>query len=90
MKYPHEVQEELFKKIITTARNTEYGRTHGFADVHTPEQFRRLIYQNCRLKEKLNEKLGKKASKGSKGVGKRAGKFSIWDPRVPSEMRSFK
>ena len=43
MKYPHEVQEELFKKIITTARNTEYGRTHGFADVHTPEQFRRLI-----------------------------------------------
>lgn len=43
MKYPHEVQEELFKKLITTARNTEYGRTHGFADVHTTEQFRRLI-----------------------------------------------
>lgn len=43
MKYPHEVQEELFKKLITTGRNTEFGRTHGLADVHTEEQFRRLI-----------------------------------------------
>lgn len=43
MKYPHEVQEELFKTLITTGRNTEFGRTHGFADVHTEEQFRRLI-----------------------------------------------
>jgi len=43
MKYPHEVQEELFKKLITTGRNTEFGRTHGFADVHTEEQFRRMI-----------------------------------------------
>lgn len=43
MKYPHEVQEELFKRLITTGRNTEFGRTHGFADVHTEEQFRRLI-----------------------------------------------
>ena len=43
IKYPLEVQEELFKRLITTARNTEFGRTHGFADVHTPEQFRKLI-----------------------------------------------
>ena len=43
MKYPLEVQEELFKKLITTARNTEFGRTHGFADIHTQEQFRRMI-----------------------------------------------
>lgn len=43
MKYPHEVQEELFKRLITTARNTEFGRTHGFADVHTPEQYRKMI-----------------------------------------------
>ena len=42
MKYPHEVQEELFNKLITTGRNTEFGRTHGFADVHTEEQFRRI------------------------------------------------
>lgn len=43
MKYPHEVQGELFKTLITTGRNTEFGRTHGFADVHTEDQFRRLI-----------------------------------------------
>lgn len=43
MKYPLEVQEELFKRLITTARNTEFGRTHGFADIHTQEQFRKMI-----------------------------------------------
>ncbi len=43
MKYPLEVQEELFKKLITTARNTEFGRTHGFADIHNQEQFRKMI-----------------------------------------------
>ena len=43
MKYPLEVQDELFKKLVTTARNTEFGRTHGFADIHNAEQFRRLI-----------------------------------------------
>ncbi len=43
MKYPHEVQEELFKKLITTGRNTEFGRTYGFADVHTQDQFRRMV-----------------------------------------------
>jgi len=43
MKYPLEVQDELFKRLITTARNTEFGRTHGFADIHNQEQFRNLI-----------------------------------------------
>jgi hypothetical protein len=43
MKYPLEVQDELFKKLITTGRNTEFGRTHGFADIHNQEQYRKLI-----------------------------------------------
>ena len=43
MKYPLEVQEELFKKLITTARHTEFGRTHSFADIHNQEQFRKMI-----------------------------------------------
>ena len=43
MKYPLEVQDELFKRLVTTARNTEFGRTHGFADIHNQEQFRSLI-----------------------------------------------
>jgi len=43
MKYPLEVQDELFKRLITTGRNTEFGRTHGFADIHTQEQYRKMI-----------------------------------------------
>lgn len=43
MKYPLEVQDELFKKLITTARHTEFGRTHGFADIHNQEQYRKMI-----------------------------------------------
>ncbi len=43
MKYPLEVQDELFKRLVTTARNTEFGRTHGFTDIHNQEQFRNLI-----------------------------------------------
>lgn len=43
MKYPLEVQDELFKKLITTGRNTEFGRTHGFSDIHNQEQYRKLI-----------------------------------------------
>lgn len=43
MKYPLEVQDELFKQLITTARNTEFGKTHGFADIHNQEQFNKMI-----------------------------------------------
>ncbi len=43
MKYPLEVQDELFKRLVTTARHTEFGRTHGFADIHNQEQFRKMI-----------------------------------------------
>ena len=43
MKYPLEVQDELFKRLITTGRNTEFGRTYGFADIHTQEQYRKMI-----------------------------------------------
>lgn len=43
MKYPLEVQDELFKRLITTARNTEFGRTYGFADIHNQNQFKRII-----------------------------------------------
>ena len=43
MKYPLEVQEELFKKLISTAKNTEFGRIHSFVDIHNQEQFRKMI-----------------------------------------------
>jgi hypothetical protein len=40
IKYPHEVQEELFKKLIQTAKHTEFGESYDFSSVHSYEQFR--------------------------------------------------
>ena len=43
IKYPHEVQEELFKKLVQTARQTEFGMRYDFASIHTYEQFRERV-----------------------------------------------
>lgn len=40
MKYPHDVQGEWFRKLITTARDTEWGRKYDFKSIRTPDQFR--------------------------------------------------
>ncbi|HET8685865.1 MAG TPA: GH3 auxin-responsive promoter family protein, partial [Methanosarcina sp.] len=39
IKYPHEVQLELFKKLMQTARNTEWGQRYDFKSVATPAGF---------------------------------------------------
>ncbi|HET6542081.1 MAG TPA: GH3 auxin-responsive promoter family protein [Chryseolinea sp.] len=43
IKYPHEVQEEIFKKLIQTARYTEFGKQFDFSSIQTYEQFRERI-----------------------------------------------
>jgi hypothetical protein len=43
IKYPHEVQEELFKKLIQTAKNTEFGELYDFSSIQTYDQFRQRI-----------------------------------------------
>lgn len=40
MKYPHEVQDELFRKLIQSARYTEFGKAHDFSSIQSYEQFR--------------------------------------------------
>jgi hypothetical protein len=40
MKYPNEVQDELLKKLLLTARNTEFGKKYKFGDINSYEQFR--------------------------------------------------
>ena len=40
IKYPNEVQEELFKKLLQTAKQTEFGLQHDFATINTYEQFK--------------------------------------------------
>jgi len=43
MKYPHEVQSEWFKKLIITARDTEWGRKYDYKSINTYEDFRNRI-----------------------------------------------
>lgn len=39
MKYPHDVQEEWFKKLIAAGRQTEWGRKYGYDSINTYEEF---------------------------------------------------
>src|SRR4051794_9106758 len=43
MKYPNEVQDEILKKLIYTARTTEFGKKYGFAEITNYEQFRERV-----------------------------------------------
>ena len=43
MKYPHDVQDELFRKLIRTAKQTEFGKEHGFKEISSLGSFRRNV-----------------------------------------------
>jgi hypothetical protein len=43
IKYPHEVQEEIFKKLIQTARGTEFGQKYDFSSIQSYDQYRERI-----------------------------------------------
>ena len=40
MKYPHDVQDEWFKRLINTAKETEYGRKYDFKSIDSYGKFR--------------------------------------------------
>ncbi|MDX5435837.1 MAG: GH3 auxin-responsive promoter family protein, partial [Pontibacter sp.] len=42
-KYPHEVQLELFQSLISTARNTEWGRKYGYDDNLSVREFQERV-----------------------------------------------
>jgi hypothetical protein len=42
-KYPHDVQEELFRRLILEASATEFGKKHGFGDIETVAQYRERV-----------------------------------------------
>lgn len=46
MKYPHEVQEEWLKKLISSARNTEWGKKYDYKSISSPEIFRERVPVN--------------------------------------------
>ncbi len=43
MKYPHEVQEEWFQNLITTAQHTEWGKTYGYSELTSSQQFKERV-----------------------------------------------
>ena len=43
MKYPHEVQEEWFQNLITTAQHTEWGKTYGYSELNSSQQFKERV-----------------------------------------------
>jgi len=46
MKYPHEVQTEWLRRLLYTARNTEWGRKYHFKSISTPAQFMNRVPVN--------------------------------------------
>ncbi len=43
MKYPHEVQEEWFKKLISSAKNTEWGLKYKYKSIKSFEDFQNRV-----------------------------------------------
>ncbi|MBL3657795.1 GH3 auxin-responsive promoter family protein [Fulvivirga sediminis] len=43
LKYPHEVQRELLKKLVTEAKHTEFGKKYGFKDISNYEEFKNRV-----------------------------------------------
>ena len=43
MKYPHDVQDEILKKLLQSAKNTEFGRKYDFNSIDNYEQFRERV-----------------------------------------------
>jgi hypothetical protein len=46
MKYPHEVQTEWLRRLLSTARNTEWGKKYHFKSISTPAQFMNRVPVN--------------------------------------------
>jgi hypothetical protein len=43
MKYPHDVQDEWFHHLISTAQATEWGKKYGYDSILTPETFKERV-----------------------------------------------
>ncbi|MBL6446071.1 GH3 auxin-responsive promoter family protein [Fulvivirga sp. 29W222] len=40
IKYPHDVQQELFKKLLSEAKNTEFGKKYDFKSISNYQQYK--------------------------------------------------
>lgn len=41
--HPHEVQQQVLAQLVNQAKETEWGRNHGYASIVTPEQYRQRV-----------------------------------------------
>ena len=46
MKYPHEVQNEWLRKLISAARQTEWGTTYDYQSINTADDFSKRVPLN--------------------------------------------
>ncbi|WP_199474307.1 GH3 auxin-responsive promoter family protein [Adhaeribacter pallidiroseus] len=42
-KYPHDVQNELFSNLIDKAKNTDWGKQYGYADITSVDEFKQRV-----------------------------------------------
>ena len=43
LKYPHEVQQDSFKKLIYSAKNTEWGEKYNYSEISNYNQFKERV-----------------------------------------------
>jgi hypothetical protein len=43
IKYPHEVQQDVFQRLISSAQNTEWGKKYGYHSIKTIRDFRNQV-----------------------------------------------
>lgn len=43
IKYPHDVQNELFKRLISSAKDTEWGKKYDYSAINSPDEYRRRV-----------------------------------------------
>jgi hypothetical protein len=46
IKYPYELQQESFRKLIEAAKNTEWGKKYGYESITSVEEFRKRVPLN--------------------------------------------
>jgi len=46
LKYPHDVQQETFKKLIHSAKNTEWGEKYSYSEITNYHQFKERVPLN--------------------------------------------
>lgn len=58
IKYPHEVQEDWFRRLVDTAQTTEWGLTYGYKSIQSIDEFKsRVPIQNYETMKPSIERL---------------------------------